>query len=110
MSVRFENLAHWWCMACGERPVFVEVVRRHMALRWDEAYEVMFCTCGEIVRCTDCGGRPAHRDSNCTYCRRCSEKGGDRESFFTRIDHDDLRCLVGEDLANRILADCKMPY
>jgi len=57
-------------------------------------------------RCTDCGRRPIHEDCPHSYCRECAEKGGDRRSFTSPIDHDKLRALVGRETADTILREC----
>jgi hypothetical protein len=45
--------------------------------------------------CAECGTEPAHRDGK-GYCRRHAEKHGNSHLFYTEIDHDKLRAVVGE--------------
>lgn len=58
-------------------------------------------------KCWDCGAMIEHRDSP-HMCRRCAEKSGEYYLFKTEIDHDKIRELVGDKLAEEILYKCKV--
>jgi hypothetical protein len=57
--------------------------------------------------CTDCGSAPKHPDAPCGYCRDCSEKNGHRYPFYVCIDQDKLRALLGGEVSERVIAECK---
>jgi hypothetical protein len=74
--------------------------------RWKDAHSKGY---DPDTTCGDCGSTPSHEDAPCGYCRRCAEKAGYRHSFFTSLDHDKLRGLLGRELADEVLRECEVP-
>jgi hypothetical protein len=57
--------------------------------------------------CTNCGQAPAHPDSRIGYCERCNCKAGHGYNHILKIemDKDDLRAIVGDEIAAKIIAE-----
>ena len=60
-----------------------------------------------MKECNRCGRRPVHEDAMGSYCLPCNVRNGHDQDHFTKIDHDLLRALVGRDVADRVMRECR---